>query len=129
MTEAARSEVDADPDRPRLVGEDVDVVIARADGAELLPRLLDERLVLVLAGDIAQRVPRGRVEERVVHRRVARFIPAADAERDRPLDVVREALELGAFEAVDREVGPNRGVATGDVEPDAYDGGLVVVRG
>ena len=39
MPEPAAAEVHADPDRVRLVGEDVDVVIAAADRAELRARL------------------------------------------------------------------------------------------
>jgi hypothetical protein len=49
--------VDADPDGARFVREDVDVVIPRPDGTELLARLLDERVLLMLAGDLAQRIP------------------------------------------------------------------------
>ena len=40
MTEAARAEVDADPERARLVGEHVDVMVSASDGAKLLARLV-----------------------------------------------------------------------------------------
>ena len=39
MAEAARAEMDADPDQPLLVAQQVDIVVARADRAELRRRL------------------------------------------------------------------------------------------
>jgi hypothetical protein len=40
VAEAARSEVNADPDAVPLVGEDIDVVVAGSDDARLPPRHL-----------------------------------------------------------------------------------------
>ncbi len=44
MTETTRAEVHADPDAVLLVDEDVDVVVAAADGSELRVRLVTQRL-------------------------------------------------------------------------------------
>src|SRR5688572_10723789 len=108
MSESARSEVDANPERARFIGKDVDVVIARTDRAELLPRLLPECIVLVLSSDLAQRLPGRRLEQWIVDRSVARFILAADAERDLTLDLARDVFEHRPIEGIDRQVRPNR---------------------
>ena len=63
MAEAAAAEVHAHPDGARLVGEDVHVVVAAPDRAELLPRLVVQRLRGARGGD---GVPRRVVEQRVV---------------------------------------------------------------
>jgi hypothetical protein len=44
VAKTAAAEVDTDPDAVLLVGEDVDVVVAAADGAELRVRLVLQRL-------------------------------------------------------------------------------------
>src|SRR5204862_5995557 len=50
VAEAARAEMHADPDTIFLVGKHVDVVIARAHGAELLARLAAQAVALLLVG-------------------------------------------------------------------------------
>ena len=59
----------------------------------------------------------------MIHRRIVGAVLPADAERDDVLDLVgerRQPLEQ-ARGAAEREVGPDRRVAAGDVEADAHD--------
>jgi len=131
VAEAARPEVHADPDRVALVDEHVHVVVAGADGAQLLPRLAAQRPPM-LGG---HRVPRRILEERVVGRGVVRAVLPADAEADLGLDLVRDgvqpaaALLLAATQVVQHEVGADRRVAARDVEADAHHRHLIAVRG
>ena len=78
MAEAARAEVHADPDIAVLVLEQVDIVVAGADGAELRARHL---LEMTDAGVVPQRA----VEHRVVDRL---RVGAAEPEAHRLADVV-----------------------------------------
>ncbi len=79
-------------------------------------------------------VPRGVREQRMIHRRVVRAILPPDAETDRGGNVVGNSAQRaanfvgGIAELREREVGANRRVAARDVEPDADDGHLLVVR-
>ena len=112
-----------------LVGEHVDVVVAAADRAELRARLARERLARVLAGTASHA---GALEQRMVDRRVVGAVLAADAERhDRPGSRRRSPVELvgEVGRPVQGEVGADRGVAAGDVEPDADDRHLFLVGG
>ena len=59
VAEAARAEVHADPDQALLVLEQVHVVVARSDGAELIPRHLLE------VADRLDLLPERAVEQRV----------------------------------------------------------------
>ena len=86
VAEPAASEMGADPDAVLLVGEDVDVVVARADGAELGGRLVAQLQVL-------DRRPGRVVEQLVVD---ALRVLAADAEADRGHDVVHDPVDAGA---------------------------------
>ena len=130
MTEPARSEVDADPDGARFVHEDVDVVVAAADRAELLARLGLKRLAMLRRDGAPRRI----VEEWMIHRRVVRLVLSADAEAhgvgDRVGDLAEQLLHLVGISAerFEGEVGADRRVSAGDVEPDAHDRDLVVVR-
>ena len=58
VTEAPAPEVDADPERTRLVGEDVDVVVAASHRAELLARLHLQRLPVLGPAPPPRRHPR-----------------------------------------------------------------------
>ena len=117
MPEAAAAEVHANPDRVRLVDEDIDVVIAAADGAELRPRLAAQPLARMPR----QRVPRRAPEQRMIDGSIVGAVLPANAEGDDVLDLVgdlRQPIDE-AGRAVQRQVGANRGVAAGDVETDA----------
>ena len=87
VTEAARSEMNADPQLSGLVLEHVDVVIAAAHRAQLLARETKEP---ALSGD---RRPRDGVEHRMVAHRFV--VVAAHTERDAPLDGVRDPDVIG----------------------------------
>ena len=75
--------------RSVLVGEDVDVVIAAADGAQLGARLAAQPFTCVPR----QRIPRVAAKQRVVHRRIVGAVLAADAERHDVLDFVGEGRQ------------------------------------
>ena len=108
VTEAAAAEVDADPDAVILVDEQVDVVVARADGTELLARhLLERRDGLQLPGVV--------VEQFVVD---VFLVAAADAEGERLEDVVHDRGDLGAH-LVGVRVETHGLVTAGDVIADA----------
>jgi hypothetical protein len=129
VSKAAAAEVHADPQRARLVGENVDIVIATPDGPELRARLVDERLALVRR----RGVPRFIVEELVIDRRIIGAILPPDTEADRVGDLIGDGREratlrgVGSTEVGEREIGANRGVAAGNVEADADHGHLVAV--
>ena len=78
-----------DPHTILLIGKQVDVVVARADGAELRIRLLKHRLcglrepARMLVAD----------ERRII---VALTVLATDAEAQRAPDVVHDAMDIGA---------------------------------
>src|SRR5690242_1370188 len=101
-------------------------MIAASDGAKLITRLGDQRRALRLARD---RAPDGRLEEWMIGWRIVVAIAAADAEADRRLDLVGEVLELLAREAIEGEIGANRGVAARDVESDADHRDLASIGG
>ena len=86
MTEPAAAEVDADPQRPGLVGKHVDVVIAAADRSQLLPRLGEERLAMPGRDGRPGRI----LEQRMVDRRVVGGVLPADPEADAVGDLVRQ---------------------------------------
>jgi hypothetical protein len=127
VSEAAAAEVDADPDPAVLVSEDVDVVIAAADGAELLAGLVAE----VAPHAHRQRLPGRRLEQRVINRRIVRSVLAPDAERQHVLDLVGDGLQaIGEPRGPgQRQVGANRRVAARDVEAHADHRDLFVVAG
>ena len=125
VAKAARAKVHADPDSGLVIGEHVDIVIAAADGAELLARLGAQAIALVA---IADRVPRGILEQRIVRRRIVRAVPATDPERQRRLNLVGQ-LAQPDLDRGQLEIGADRRVAAGDVEPHAHDRHLVPIRG
>ena len=101
----------------RLVDEDVDVVVAAADGAELRPGLAAQPVARVAR----QRIPCPALEQRMIDRGIVGAVLPADAERDDVLNLVgdlRQPIDA-VRRAVQRQVGANRRVAAGDVEPDA----------
>src|SRR5690606_31402189 len=114
VAEAARTEVHADPDRVRLVGEDVDVVIPAPDRAELFTSLLPE--FVAVPPPAGYRIPGGVIEERIVDRRIVRAVLPSDPERDRRLDLVGQLVGEGIereravarSQVTDGEVGPDR---------------------
>ena len=80
--------------------------------------------------------PPGRVREQgMVRRCVPRRIGTPDAERDTVPDLVAQLLQVApqsagsAGEVVKVQIGADRGVPAGDVEPDARHTHLVLVRG
>jgi len=110
VAEATRAEVDANPDAILLVDEEVDVVVAAADGAEL-------RVGLVLQGLGGFGGPafvgvddKGRV-------RVVLGVAPADAEGERVPDVVHDAVDVLA-NLGGGDVETHGLVAAGDVEAD-----------
>ena len=111
MAEAARAEVHADPDAAVLVLHHVDVVVARADRAELRLRELRE---LPLRREV-------RVADRVEHRVVGPLGRRhAHAERDAPRDLAHHRLDTAErVEVGARQLGPRRLVAAADVVADA----------
>ena len=82
----------ADPEARRFVGEDVDVVIPAADGAELISRFRGERRALGLRRN---RAPHRRFEQRVFGRRVVGAIASSDTEADGRLNLVGDIRETG----------------------------------
>jgi hypothetical protein len=117
VAEAAAAEVDADPNPVLLVGEDVDVVVARADGAELARGLVAQVQVL---DDRPRRV----VEQVVVY---TLRVLAADAEADGANDVVHDPADAGARD-VARHVDQDGLVAASDVVADTGRRDGVLVR-
>src|SRR5262249_32271855 len=130
MAEAARAEMDADPDGACFVSEDVDVVVAAPDRAELLARLGDECLSMLRR----HCAPCGVCEQWMIYRRVVRVLLATRAEAqgggDRGGDLLEHRMRLlrPATEPAEGEMGSNRGIPARDAEPDAADGPLVGVR-
>src|SRR5205807_1229263 len=104
MPKAARAEMHPDPDGVILVREDVDVMIARADGAELSARLGEESFCLRLTREQRPGVAR---EERIVDRRIVGGVRAADAEAHRRRDLVREVVPIFALEPCCADVRAN----------------------
>src|SRR5690625_5571009 len=89
MTEAAAAEVHAHPDAVLLIHEQVDVMVAAANRAELLA---GEGFELARHGD----VPRGVVVEQLV---VDIFLVLApDPERQRLPEVIHNRADIGADE-------------------------------
>src|SRR5438045_2113555 len=117
VAEAARAEVDADPEEAVLVNEQVDVVVAAADRAELVARELRQ---LALRRELSVL---DHVENRVVDAPAAR---ASDAERDLARDLVHHNRHVDVG-------GPQRRacrlVAAPDVEPDSARGDVMLIRG
>jgi hypothetical protein len=119
VAEAAASEMDGDPDPSRLVLEDVDVVVAAADRAELLPREVEQR---ALAADRRRVNP---VEHRVSANRPPVLL--TDAEADAPLDLIADPLQLVVPEVGRIEVRANGQVAARDVVADSRRGHVILV--
>src|SRR3954452_2818522 len=107
VAEAARAEVDAHPEPAVLVGQEVDVVVAAADGAELVGREVVE-LALRGEGGGADLVEHGVVG--------ALAFVAPDAERDAARDLVHDARDVDVVHA---QVRHRAADATGDVVADA----------
>src|SRR5207244_991615 len=111
VAEAARAEVDADPDAALLVLHQVDVVVARADGAELRLRELRE---LALRRELG--LPDG-VEHRVVGPLGRRH---AHAEGDPADDLAHDLLDAAErVQVAAAELGASGLVAAADVVADA----------
>jgi hypothetical protein len=110
VAEPARPEVDADPHAVLLVGEEVDVVVAAADGAELRVGLVLQRLgclsrpAFVRVGD----------ERRIG---VVLRVAPADAEGERVPDVIHDLVDVLA-NLGGGDVETHGLVAAGDVEAD-----------
>ena len=64
----------------------------------------------------------------MIDRRVVGAVLSPHAEADRVGDLVGDSIET-CMHRVEREVGADRRVAAGDVEPHAHDRHLIVVRG
>src|SRR4029079_13892628 len=96
VAEAPAAEVDADPDDPLFVFENIDIMVGTADRAELLARLRPQ------LAEVPHVTPVRVVEERVVHILAA---GAPDAEDDRPRDRVHDRPDLGA-DVVGAEIRP-----------------------
>ena len=101
--------MDADPHAVLLVGEQVDVVVAGADGAELAGGQVAQ-LALGREGGVADLVDDGVV--------AGAAVVAPDAEGDAPEDLVHDPRQVGLHVA-EREVGEHRLVAAADVVADA----------
>ena len=107
VAEAARAEVNADPDAVVLVRHQVDVVVARADRAELRLRDLRE---LPLGREVGAADP---VEHRVVRALLRRD---AHAERDPARDLAHQRLDAAErLEVVPLQIGADGLVAAADV--------------
>src|SRR5882757_7616751 len=117
VTEAAAAEVHADPDKARLVAQQVDIVVARSDGAELRHRLLPVRTHVGLAPRI------GVVEQFMLDPLV---VGASDAERDHVMHVLDDRANV-AFDLAERRVEAHGHVAAADVEADAGDADLLLI--
>ena len=107
MAEATRPEVDADPDAAILVLHEVDVVVARADRAELRLGQLNQ---LALRREIGR-------ADRLEHRVVGALLSGnAHAERDPPRDLAHDRLDAAErVEIRPRQVGLRGLVAAADV--------------
>src|SRR5262245_8672868 len=116
VSEAARAKVHTDPYQTSLVLEEIDIVVAGPDGAELIAR---HRLEV---GDTG-RIPEGRVEQLVID---LHGVVLPDAEADRAPDVVENCLGARGDVGVLR-IEPDRHVAARDVEADAADGDVLLV--
>src|SRR6185436_13716273 len=109
VAEAARAEVDADPEPAvRAILEQVHVMVAAADGAELRLRQREQRSLL------RDRAVRDGIEDRRVANRLV--VLAAHAERDRAPDLVHHAAHV---EVRGGEIRSHRAVAARDVVADA----------
>ena len=108
VAEPSRAEMDADPDVSLGVLEQVDVVIAAADGAELLTGELQESTLF------ADRRCGDPLENRMIGNRVV--VGAADPETDPALDLSRQPPPVADVRRA--EIGPRREVAAGDVVSD-----------
>ena len=123
VSKAARTEVHADPDAVCFVGEYIDVVVARADGAELLARLGPQPVALVAVGD---RLPRRILKQWITLWRIPRAVLQTHTKRERALNFVGQ-LAHAALDLRQHQIGADRGVAAGDVEAHADDGDLVAI--
>ncbi len=117
VAESTRTEVHADPDDAVFVGENIHVVVAAADCAELLVRHVFE------LADFTD-VPRFVVEQVVIDLVLVR---ATDTERDVANHVVHDRGHLW-FDVGFCGVGADGEVAARDVETDARDRYLVLIR-
>jgi hypothetical protein len=109
VPEPAGAEVHADPDEAVVAGEQVDVVVARADRAELVARHLDH---LALRPEVCAR---DRAEHRVVD---GLGVVAPDAEGDAPEHVVHDPRDVRP-DLHCADIRADRLVAARDVVPDA----------
>src|SRR5262249_22315919 len=118
MAEPARSQVYADPDVVLVVAKEVDVVVARSDGAELRARHL-------LEGIDISRAPRlVIVEESMLD---ALVVLAAEPERDLAADVACDGRHARLDVVVD-QIEARRHVAASNVEADAADRDVLLIR-
>ena len=117
MAEAAAAEMHADPDEPGLVHHQVDVVVARADRAEL------RRGLLPVVAHVGRRPRLVVVEQRVLG---PLGVAAADPERDHPAHVGQDGGHTMG-DGGERRVQPHGHVAAADVEADAGDADLALV--
>src|SRR5262245_29384234 len=106
----------ADPHQALFVLEQVDIVVAGPDSAELIARHL---LEVCDAGSI----PQGRVEQLVID---LHGVALPDAEADRTADVVENRLGRGRQISVAR-IEPYGHVAARDVEADTADRDILFV--
>src|SRR4051812_14404570 len=94
--------MDANPDALLRVDEDVDVVIAAPDCAELPASLIAQ--VVSIAPDVRDDMPRVIQEKRVVDRRVVRVVLAPDSEAEVGLQELGEFVEYGVADDARRIV-------------------------
>ena len=116
MAESARSEMDADPDPVRFIGENIDVMIASADRAEL------SRGSLLQLSHWRQ-TPGGIVKKLVVDPFLTRL---ADAERNVANNVIHDLFDRRG-NLREGGVGSDGEISAGDVEADAGKRNLICV--
>ena len=110
--------MDPDPDRARLVGKDVDVVVAAPDRTELLACLHQQRLPMLRRYGPPRRIVEQRMSVGASSARFFRPIPKLSVSAISSAIVSRRATWAGGVaQVLHRPVGPDRRVAAGDVEP------------
>ena len=117
VAKPAAAEMDADPDKAILVAHQVNIVVARTDGAELAHRLLAIALHVGFAPGV------GVVEQFGLYPLV---IGAPNAERDDFRHVADDIAQL-VLDRGERRIKPNRHVAAAYVKADAGNADLLLI--
>src|SRR5258708_17703267 len=118
MAQAAAAEVHADPNEAVIIPHQVDVVISAADRAEL-------RTGLLPIGFHVGRLPGFGIVEKLMPDTLV--IGPSDAERNGPSHVPDDGADFVGDRREGR-IDPHRHVATADVEADAGNADLLLVR-